>query len=378
MKNWMFLLTALTCYASLEGWNSQRYFSAPEQPSSPSHFPLSPDQEAFTEVSYLLWKPHLRDLDFGVKNAATLGGGSTPDLFNIKLEKPSSEWDSGARVAIGKYLPHHDAWDIAVCATYFYGNADKTSKANLQHGEGIAPDFGQNTFSVPSNKSSVNWRLNFFTWDLSIGRLFNLPSSITIHPYAGLRGALIDQDYHLKSFGQIPATTSNFEVETDTQKFKASSEFWGIGPRIGTNFVFEFCKHWSILGNIAASILYGRYDVKEKSITQDLALILTAPPFTDTTNETLKAKDHGYVIRPNLEGSFGLGWETWVQNNSIRLAPSFVLESSVWFAQNQFFDLFSDGTILASLDHPIPEFETVRRHGNLVFTGFTFNFQVDF
>ncbi len=349
MKKWLLLISPLfLLHTSVEAWGG-RYNHPPVTTDSASldtHFPLNEEQGWFTEESYLLLKPTLGDLEYGDMISFGEGDHST----KIKVKSPSFEWNSGVRLGIGRYLPNHDKWDVSLYSTYFYGQAEDTVHGNLDHLKGLATSY--NPFVVIlSEKTEATWRLNYFVWDLMLGRQFAMTPQIVFHPYIGLRGALMYTTFTSKNFGDMFIAS---HLVAGNSKVKMHENFWGIGARIGSNLDYKFTGNWSFLGNLAGSLLYGRYHVREKSVTH------ITPP---TPTLTSKTRDHDNAIRVNLEGAVGLGWETWFQNNTIRVAPNLQFEGSLWFDMNDFI---------------MPSNIFSQDHGNLGLMGLTFNLQVDF
>ncbi len=356
----MLLLSPLIFMSSsMDAWggrfNTDPALTGSRDASLGPHFPMNSDQGWFVEESYLLMKPYLGDLDYGNMVFATFSGSTTD--YKIKVKTPEFEWNSGVRVGIGRYLPHHDKWDVSFYTTYIYGNTKDRAHGNFDQAKALV-SINPPVTSTGSNRTSAVWRLNYFTLDLTIGRLFSMTPDIIFRPYLGLRGALIYDDFKVRNEGVVSITSPNMVpfVGPGNSKSFSMQDFWGIGPRIGTNFDYKFTGNWSFLGNLATSLLYGRYHVKEKqsaSISNDPLAIPTSS----------KSFDHDNTLRANLEGGIGIGWEKWFQQNTIRIAPSLVYEGILWFDMN---DFFTPERILSQL------------HGNLGFTGISFNLQVDF
>lgn len=342
---------------SLYGWSNYNLSSnAGVSTEMVQNFPLNNDQQWFVTESYLIWKPYLEDIDYA-NHLSSRGSSSSNLAVKMKLEKPDFDWYSGARLGIGRYLANHDGWDISLFSTYFYCEETDHSNPNVDKGTFLTPTFLLN-FS-PMQKGSVLWRMNYFTWDLSIGREYSLLDSITAHPYLGLRGALIYQKYKTVSSDLIAVSTASI---AQLGTFKANDTYWGIGPRAGADLHFYFKKNWSFLGGLSATLLYGHYDVKEIAGTVfTLSTSVGSGSFDILFNE----KDARYCVRANVEGFFGLGWEAWVRNHTVRIAPSLLFEGSKWFGVNKFLN----ATALTT---------TGRHRGHLSLMGFSLNLQVDF
>lgn len=333
-------------------------------------FPLYAKQRWFMEESYLLMKPFQGELDYATKTLFVRPDDHTRST-NIKIKKPNFEWNSGARAALGVYLPASDRWDFKVAGTYFYGETSSHASANTDVGEAINPDFLVDiVFAFPASKTHFRWQLNYFTADFEIGREYQMTSRIVVHPFFGVRSAFIYQNTHTHDFAPEPD-----EVPPDQRianyKLKLNQDVYGAGPRIGTRFNYSLSNHWQILGNFAASFLYAHYDVREQ-FTNTLS-----EPSTNTTIVSVnKAKDRDNMIKTNLEGSLGLGWESWVNKGKVRIAPFILFEGTFWLDFNKIFTYQIPSVLF--LTTQFRDFDTRRRHGNFGLIGASFNFHVDF
>ena len=349
------------------GWGNYANYASNETPESaaPIGFPFNADQEWFVKESYLIMKPYEEDVDYASKLHVdgTLGG---PLSIRMKPEKPEFEWYSGVRLGLGKYLPNHDAWDMTFYATYFYAQETDHSSPDRSQG-GLLTPLWIPTFTGAATNSSVVWRLNYFTWDLSAGREFNLIDTIMAHPYIGLRAAVINKHYAAKYFDHFNPSP-NLDRKID-HRFSSSNDYWGIGPRLGSDFWLRFTSGWAFVGSLSGAVFYGQFDVKEKFIEHTINI-------GSESNIRTRARDSRYCVRANLEGSLGLGWEAWVRNHTVRVAPSILFETSVWYDTNDLFTLArattTNSTILA------PPTEHNRHQGDLTLMGFSFNLQIDF
>ncbi len=366
-------ITALVA-ASLASLSTQTLWSwgQPRIPSSDTAqpsinqdvFPLNNEQGWYTRESYLLWSPHEDDVDWGVKFSTEV----TPDVdIKTQIKKPDFGWYSGARIAVGRYLPHHDHWDISLISTYFYANTENHASPSKSKGGSLISTWSPVPTIFNYSEGKGSWRLNFFTWDLAFGRNLFLSSKITVHPFFTLRSYLIYDNQAARYSGSI--NESNLQQQSLT-KFKGYNNSWGLGPRLGSDFTFYLNKFWTIVGSLSGSVLLGSYKVGEELRNKFVNNLSNT-----TTKINYNVSDHGYTVRSNLEGSIGMGWEKWVNRNRIRVAPSIVFEAAEWFDMNQWIALKSQATINPTT---LNYFSTDRKHGDLTLLGFTFNLQVDF
>lgn len=377
------LLTTLGLFGRLHsddvnGFGDEAYKPTPiaeaPKPSLPAvNFPYD-DSLWFLDATLLVWKPFVGDLDYGVKTNTVLE--TDPNIaVRAKPQKQAFEWHPGVRVTIGSYLSEHDAWDISAAGTYYYADSKNRSHPNLSKGSKLTPLGIPVGSSNPYDRAFSKWALNFFTADLAFGREFSTLSTINVHPFAGLRGAFIYQSNKTNYSGAY----SNLLQEIVSKiKSKSHSKFWGVGPRVGSDFTLKFSPHFALLGSVSAGLYMGQYKntgkIKEH-ITRTLAAVGNV-----TDDELFKIKDGGFTIRSNVEGSLGLGWEWYYtkRNHDVRIAPSIVFDASEWFGFNQYPRLQQSTDITAISSIVPPKAEYIRLLGDLGFIGVTINLHIDY
>ncbi len=325
-------------------------------------FPFNPDQGWYTQETLLIWRPYLENVDFGSVDTITPG-----TLLSTHVKKPDFDWNAGVRLGAGRYLPH-DLWDLSLWMTYFYGTADQKTSFTFSDFKMMSSAWAPATTEVPVfNSGKVDWRLNFFAWDLTLGREYRMLRTLTAHPFFGLRATAIYQDYTARYTLSDPE-----DGAVGTEQFKANTHFIGAGPRAGSDFAFTFTNGWAFTGSLAGAFFAGHYYVKEtlNSTEGDIADV-------DVILGNYKITDGNYDIRTQLEGSLGVSYETWVRNHTVRIAPSIVFEGSTWFAMNDFLRLTHKTS-----QPPLPnEFYITgadRVNGDLSFIGVNINLHIDF
>ncbi len=373
------LISLLMIEGEASGWGGNGYVlpnlqTSPELPSI--DFPLNADQAWFVKPSYLIWRPSQEDTDIGI---SAVNNGNN----NIKrsVKEIDFGWSSGVRVGIGRYLPNHQQWDVTLFTTYYYNDSKSDAKGNLPSlNVGPAGFSAQNVKTIDigwnsdllgnSIHSEYGLRLNYFTWDLSVGRQFSLLKSVVFHPFIGLRAGLIYEKYSLKNESAF-AGAGNSVFLADTQ-FKAKNNFWGIGPRIGTDFSFHFGAGWSFIGGLSGSLLYSRYNIH-----QNIDGVFPVIGTSTATPVDVKISDADTLLAVNLDAAIGLGWEKWVRNHSVRVAPSFLFEVVQWYGYNHWLATdFSRASALTGADFLMHSHR--RKDGDLGFLGFSVNLQIDF
>jgi hypothetical protein len=362
MSRWIRTLTlfSLAAYSSnLLGWgNGQRplVLDTPQPPRK--DFPLQENQGWYTKESLLIWKPSEGGLDYASHLSVS------DSLTTLKTKAPEFNWGTGARLAIGRYLPNHNQWDISLTTTYFYGSADNKTSASPGQNSVITANWASTLLGNDVLHGSVNWRLNYFTWDLMVGRNYLLTQDIVFHPSVGLRAGLLYTDYKSKYSQQFSGSPTVYKTE-----FESDDTLWGIGPRVAMDLAYNFKSHWAILGNIGISLLYSGYDVEENINGAQLV-----GQVVQSTN--LKTSSSGNPLTTNIEGAIGLGWEQWVRSNTVRVAASFMFEATQWFDINHFYHFEPGTTSVGGKTLPISQSDA--HSGNLGLMGFSINLQVDF
>jgi hypothetical protein len=378
----LLLLSAALFPTMAHAWGTEGYVqpglqSPPSLISKPeTSFPLNADQEWSLKPSLLVWKPYQDDIDSGYTEVIS---SVLPAVAKNKTQNIDFNWGTGVRITLGKYLPHHEQWDVLLASTYLYSDADKKihgklgssglSSISISQLKLITNGWNPSLLGI-SFDTDVNWKINYFTWDLSLGRLYSLTSKFVIHPFIALRSVLIYEKYRIRN--NSTAVSSSGSLVPHKTTFKTTDSVWGVGPRLGSDFSYSFGKGWSFLGGLSGAVVMGRYNLKE---TIDGFLLGSGTSRSVDTD--FKLRDADTVMHANLEGSIGLGWEKWVRKHTVRIAPSFLFEATQWFlinnwsatnlAANPFSGSFPDWGMLSQ-----------RRMGDLGFLGFTVNLQLDF
>ncbi|MBP7075109.1 MAG: hypothetical protein KBA81_06980 [Rhabdochlamydiaceae bacterium] len=355
--------------SSLSAWVQKSAFEQPPEPVD-THFPLNPSQSWALEESLLVWKTFEDDTDYALHHSNTQK--NLPHVFVKDTPKhPGFDWSTGVRVAVTHYLSSSDPWDVNLIATYFYDQADDDTHVNFlvdSPGNNFLYSTMDTTLVGFASKAEMFTHMNFFTFDLTAGRYYSLTKKIDIHPFIGVRTVLNYQTFKM-SFTNTPGFFANPTVVKS--QIKGDHDFWGVGPRIGTDIALHIGRRWSLKGTFGASLFGGRIDVSEKSKGQLSAATsgITAP-YHD------KLEDKDTVLRSNIDASLGLGWEKWVKKNTVRIAPSLVFEVSEWFSMKRWID--SNISTFSFETGAQPVIFPHRRYSNLGLMGFNINLKVDF
>jgi hypothetical protein len=176
----------------------------------------------------------------------------------------------------------------------------------------------------------MHWKLKLNLIDLELGRSFWVSKYLALRPFIGLRYASIKQhaDIHYNggSWIALPFPTEQLALndEVDLQ-----NNYRGAGVRAGLDSQWNFGCGWAFYGNLAASIIYGRFRVDhDERITPASNTPRTSIVILDTT-------EHLRAARPILDLALGVQWSTMFCSCKYGFTAMFGWESHLFFNQNQ-------------------------------------------
>jgi len=120
-------------------------------------------------------------------------------------------------------------------------------------------------------------------------------------------------------------------------------------------------KGWNLFGNLAASMLFGKFEVDQSLSMQ-------------TTNTLgFDLKDHFYQNVPNMEIQLGIGWNHYFCQNKYRFSMAAAYEFHEWWNQLNMRKLYGSS---AGSGGPQIQSDTISR-GDLSLNGFSLNLMLD-
>jgi len=276
---------------------------------------LKKDCGVWVTGDVLLWKASEDDLDFAVKS-------SSRTLVKGHVVEPEFEWDWGFRLGLGYKLPH-DQWDLYLNYTYVHGDAHK----HVGAGDGAiygsyAAFFGIYPLPVPpatfyEDSAHSHWNMNLNMADLELGRNMIASKWLSLRPFIGLRGLVIQQDYNISYHG-------GSAFLSDTQKVGMTNDYWGVGLRMGLDTLWGLGHGFSIYGNGAAALLSGTFDVHQKNHMEKENL----------TRMNIHDDDHWNVVA-TAELALGLQWDHFFHQDRYHFGVNLGWEFNAFFNQNR-------------------------------------------
>lgn len=277
--------------------------------------------DIFITADFLYWIGNESGLAFALKN----GSGGSPE-GSQKLVSPHFKYEPGFRLGVGYNLPH-DGWDLYADWTWLMSKADRDIRPNS--GGVLIPTIinldAIEEISGGLTSASANWKTHLNIIDLELGRQFFVSKWLTLRPHFGLRNAWVNQTYRQRYNGLFDSTTGILRNE---EKCK----FWGIGLRGGLNNQWGMGHGFSLYGDLAVSLLFGRFHIDEN---QDFEATDGGTSFT-----ALDWKNKFTACRAVTDLAAGVRWAQYFSRDRFYLRLQAGWEQHLFFSQNQFDHVF--------------------------------------
>jgi hypothetical protein len=292
----------------------------------------------------------------------TIGGarGTKQRIDNFHFD-----WDVGFRIGVGANITCCDCWDASVYWTHFFGRGHRDVN-NLEVAE-LEPAFGA-IFeqALPgsidlASKIESHWHLDLDLIDFDLGRTFCVTSCLALRPHVGVRYGRIDQKFHIDSTEAFIGTpivstangNGNFGARqalgiAGSREVHLKNRFEGAGLRLGLDSIWTLGCGFSIYGNTAASLLYGRFHVN----AHEVALFPSGPSIAPASAANFgqaqstsgaipfvfEQHDRFSGTQGITECALGLRWQHCFCNNTL-VTFQVGWEHHFFFDQNRFDDV---------------------------------------
>lgn len=295
-----------------------------------------------SSASFLLWQGKLWGLEFASKSTVPNSLGGPDQTFDQKLYVPDFGWRPGFKINLGSNLPYDD-WDLDANWTFYREECTSLKKhfhsVISPDGIGVIPLWiypflqiaGGNTGNpLRYGFAAANWKMHFNSFHLELGRFFFPNGSIPMRLKLGVKGALINQFYHVKYDGGTtilatdPTTSLTGLFQYSSSHFQVATDQWGLGPRLGLESRWKVWRGFSLIGDGSFSVLCSYFDLKTRY--QDVIIPLP-------TNASMKMREHFRELTPVCEAMLGLDWSTCF-SEKYYLGISIGYECQYWWSVN--------------------------------------------
>lgn len=323
--------------------DEQKALSTQEQNKWPLFNPnsLKNSDNFWLDGELLYWQSNMGSLSYGVTSK------SSTRIDDGHVKSPHFNWDFGFRLGLGYKLPR-DQWDLFVNYTYMHGSAHGHAGGSDRF---VFPSLATNFAGLSpfyANSAHAHWKMHLNMADLELGRTCMAGKWVSIRPFLGVRGLVIDQDYDVVYKGGTIAPSDRDKVTMD-------SDFWGVGIRMGFDSLWGLGKGISLYGNGSVSLLSGNFDVHERERLQK----------TNVHKMDVKRDVDNVVATADL--ALGLQWDCLLSKDRYHFGVKFGWEFDIFFDQNQLFNFIGNnpGAFKCNND-------------DLTFQGLTLGFRFDF
>lgn len=299
--------------------------------------PKTCDGDFLITVAGFYWRADQDGLEYAVLNKLQGTDGTTANealnnLVDAHYLTPGHKWDFGFKLGLG-YSNQCDGWDANLIWTKFRDNAVKQDNADPSDNQTFIPLWSAfapaNAGMAPilfSDKIDTSWKVDLNLVDLELGRDFWMSKYVALRPYLGLRFAWIEQDFEIEYQGGSWSNLINDLLYNEVVDL--DNDFHGVGVRSGLGSTWNLGCGWALNGNVAISIIYGRFHTK-----QNENLRLASSPFTK--NKILESFDDFRASRAIADMGLGVQWSSLFCECRYSLTIGLGWEQHLFFNQNQ-------------------------------------------
>ncbi len=335
----------------------------------PFDMDLNCPRDFYFHVDGLAMQAKEDGLDFGIQDSSTPAAGvpiTNGVVEGFSGDNHDFDYNPGVRVGIGFYLDH-DAWNLDFEWTWLNITNYQHANANTALGA-VLPLWALGSGTPQAQigaRTSSRWDVRYNTLDVSLGKPHYVSRYLVMNPFFGLRAGWIYQHYSVRYGGQATGPLGSSSGTSTTNH--NDNDFWGVGARAGLNSDWILGKGWCLFGNIAASMLFGKFEIDQH---------YTLP---GANSEGYDLDYDFYQNVPNFEIALGIAWGKYFNKKRNHVALRAAYEFHEWWDQNNLRKFFSGGTgtpATGTTSTGIYTNDVVSR-GNFTLNGFSLSLQFD-
>jgi hypothetical protein len=334
--------------------------------------------EVFFTGDFLYWSAFEEGLTFASTgiNTNSQAASRVSSVKRGAAKNFHAEWSPGFRIGVGTSF-RQTAWDLYANWTHFsQHNTRRVHKSPQELNNPLNPNFStqplwsewilfQIDFGVPLNFSKASWRLHYDTLDLELGRTFTPETYLEVRPFIGIRAVRIHQKYSIEQEENHPG----IHPPNPHDFVRNRNNFKGIGLRAGANTLWLFCRNFGLYGNLAFSLISGKFEV----LNYQRTTLLSQNPFLGHPVPYLNSNDHFGSIKPCVEIEAGFHWETKICKDKAGISFHAGWQEIWWPQQNQMRRYLNSG-----LGDAIPYPQSIREKGDLGIHGLVAGARIGF
>lgn len=328
----------------------------------------------FIQGDFIYWHAQEESLEYALSGVNNLTTTSTGNVDKGKLYSPNFGFNPGFKVEAGYTLGAGRDWDILARYTWLRSGAHSSVSSNqlsANSHSAIFPIILHPVFFPTSGSVSLlqfgkaNWHLLYQTLDLELSKQLHFPKRFSLTPHGGLKGASIQQNYHVNYELANVSNTIPGSVSFQFLDIPEKNNFFGVGLRAGLGAEWDFNKYCGLFGDLSGSLVWGTFHTHQK-MTETRFIQTTG---TDATPRGTLVDTHSKFtqIQPEVDAALGIHGQADLYDK-YTLEANLSWEYTVWFNQNQlllFMDSFAFG-------------KSRRFRGNLTMQGLTLDVKFHF
>ena len=193
------------------------------------------------DVDYLNWRLEHRGTDYAIptNNAALAVGNGTVQHLEM-------QWQAGVRARLGYRT--ESGWQFGLGYTYYH--AADNAAANAPAGGNLWATRSHPDFFEQAATATANGSFDLDILDLDARYPVVIDDVFGLELFGGLRGAEMEQELSI-AYNGVDFTNGQVDDQLSIS---------AIGARVGGEAHWKVSPSWSLFGNLAGSVLYGRFD----------------------------------------------------------------------------------------------------------------------
>lgn len=216
------------------------------------------------------------------------------------------------------YEPENNFWDTKFYWTHLPTSGSKTipTSSNI-----VTSLFFSGSYFISNDiffGGTGNWQLVMNMFDLEASHHFKPTTTLTFTPKVGVKFGSINQKVKV-----------DWDAIIYTATEKVTNDYTGIGPSFGLGAEWNVYQGFSIVGNIAAALMYGRWNTHDSYKRPSALFGLITPTTINTSTNQSKLgtlmMDYflglEWVYQGRSRVTLQLGYEMQYWANQLRITP---------------------------------------------------------
>ncbi len=313
----------------------------------PARVDTTSDWDMFLTAQFLYWDVQQEGMEIGpLFNSYPHSDVQPSGVLDFK-----DSYRSGFKVGLGWNTPFDD-WVVLAEYTWFHHDLTKDQgstpflTSNFLQAKVTPFDYTKQDLLT---SSSHKWNIDLDMVDVILSRPSYQGTRLTITPFFGLRGLMLNQKYTL--------TGNAHEGTNNPTKAYGKTDSWAVGPAFGFGGNFLLGEGFRLIGSASGALTFTRYnDIKYFAKKQSVS----------GSDLSLKHSSQNRV-RSMADAKAGIGWGSYLCNQAYHIDFSATYEFQVLWNQNMI-NWYSASLIGLNGTSP----------GNLYFQGLTITGTFDF